>query len=413
MLPPQIILCASALFLLLAVLINPCVLVFVSSDGQLHSGIVKSVCWTFSGIFLANSLCLLYFSRRPLATNLLLAFVSFIVGGSLFGEILFRVMILSGSKKLLNPAMYFDPDFEDEFWIYEAEWSKKSGVQNATRVHSLLGWSQRYVSDGNPFGLLEATQFRLMRDGKPKVLIYGDSFIAPDLENDQSIPFFVRTSLEGIDVLNLGVGGYGLDQIFLMFRETHRLVDSPSVTIGVLLDDVNRSILSIRSAQKPRFSVDSSGRLFLRNVPIQQDSRKFLQEAKPWCFSYLYRYVLTRFRFALAYHGKKSEIVSITRALLAEFAKECSKTCRDLQFLLFYRPGQFLSPVPDWRETLLKEELSRLRIPYLDSKVPLSEYLRESKQLATVLYRDGDDHHSALANRVIGEFVASRMKGAS
>ena len=76
---------------------------------------------------------------------------------------------------------------------------------------------------------------------KPPILFFGDCFVGP-------IPEIMDDELPHYSVLIYGVGGYGTDQIFLRFRrEVEKFASkNPQFLIGVLLKDMDRSLLSFR-----------------------------------------------------------------------------------------------------------------------------------------------------------------------
>jgi hypothetical protein len=73
---------------------------------------------------------------------------------------------------------------------------------------------------------------------------------------------FERT---GTEVLNLGVHGYGHDQMLLYLREEGLRYRPDVVLLGFVQIDMPRNQLSFRDYAKPRFGVRR--RLSRRNVP--------------------------------------------------------------------------------------------------------------------------------------------------
>ena len=95
-------------------------------------------------------------------------------------------------------------------------------------------------------------------------------------------------------VLNYGVSGYGVDQIYLRFLDTFGHYDDPIVLIGIQDRDLDRSILTIRGRQKPQLRIEND-ELVVGNLPIR-DTTIFVEENPIELDSYLLRLVLLRVR---------------------------------------------------------------------------------------------------------------------
>src|SRR5262249_8821439 len=104
---------------------------------------------------------------------------------------------------------------------------------------------------------------------------YGDSYVKGAADPPFELPRYLNERLDNVDVIDIGVGGYGTDQILLMFRETYSKVQRPLIIVGVFLEDVDRAILSVRTSQKPFFRMDDQQELILSGVPIVSDQDSF------------------------------------------------------------------------------------------------------------------------------------------
>jgi hypothetical protein len=107
------------------------------------------------------------------------------------------------------------------------------------------------------------------RPHQPAVLLYGDSFtqgVPPVLPRDR-LPAVLDRLLPGQEVVDFAVSGYGLDQIYLRFRETHRDFDRARVLVAFMVLDLDRVLFSVRDAPKPYFILEN-GELVLRALPV-------------------------------------------------------------------------------------------------------------------------------------------------
>jgi hypothetical protein len=99
-------------------------------------------------------------------------------------------------------------------------------------------------------------------------MLIGDSFTfcfeAGDLE---AWPHLLNEKAPDLNVINLGVSGYGLDQMYLTLVEEIDKYRPDLVIVAYIDDDLNRTLLSFRDYMKPRFCLKGDN-LVLTNVPI-------------------------------------------------------------------------------------------------------------------------------------------------
>lgn len=112
-------------------------------------------------------------------------------------------------------------------------------------------------------------------DGRYRVLTVGDSFTHGDeVGNDQTWQHYLESGDERLEVLNLGVPGFGMDQAYIRWQEYADELDSDLVVLGVWPEDICRNLNVARfylsrsvTASKPRF-VLSNGALEAVNLPV-------------------------------------------------------------------------------------------------------------------------------------------------
>jgi len=155
----------------------------------------------------------------------------------------------------------------------ELGWRYKAGYSTSTDHLNAQGLRALHVYDSLP------------RPGVLRVAVFGDSFAyGNEVEDDNTWCSIVESTTNDIEVLNYGVGGYGLDQAFLRFqREGMKL--RPDVVIIVFVPDdpprvlnVYRRFMSAREwpLSKPRFALQRDGTLQL--IPNPLPSRDALVE---------------------------------------------------------------------------------------------------------------------------------------
>ena len=104
----------------------------------------------------------------------------------------------------------------------------------------------------------------------PRIVTIGDSFTwGAEVHDHQCYPFFLEQELSGVEVLNMGVNGYGIDQAVLKYLEHGRRYAPRVVILGIFIRDYDRVRVSQQSFAKPLFVFDAeTGNYELRNTPV-------------------------------------------------------------------------------------------------------------------------------------------------
>ncbi len=343
--------------------------------------------------------------------NLGMAFISlaltFIVAEVAFRQVLFSDSELLAKQRL--PGLYADYSYEDDYWKLQYRWLKR--YPPPKNPHPELGWG---------FGFDPETYLHshagALRGGRRPVLLYGDSFAQGVAHKAKTInsqlngdPEFAREHV----MLNYGVGGYGLDQIvMLMEKSLHHYLDAenpPYVVLSFMTYDVDRSMLSMRTGQKPYFAPLADG-LEIRGLPIAEDPHAFFAEQKLDVRSFLWRRML----FAKRYPNR------VVRWLRGEASKKRHKqelnekileravaflTERDVEFtILVFHPKLSLLGHPDWRDAWLEEYFDEHDHDVIWSKSVLAEHAPgfDIDELAI----KGNGHPTTLYNQLMADQIA-------
>ena len=179
---------------------------------------------------------------------------------------------------------HFAKTYEDNFWKLYHIWD--GTYKPPATPHPLLGWI------GN-FSRETYYHHDAQRVGhRQPVLLYGDSFAecasAAEQECFQQILNGNDSFSKRYYLLNYGVGGYGVDQILLLLKNSLNLFKNPLVVVGIFTDDLDRGVLSFRIGQKPYFEIEK-GELVLHGVPSYPSPDQYLAEHPVSITSYLFR----------------------------------------------------------------------------------------------------------------------------
>ena len=152
--------------------------------------------------------------------------------------------------------------------------------------------------------------------GRQRVVVLGDSFtFGAEVADDQTFCKYLRANLENVDVLNLGVQGYGHDQMLLYLRDEGVKYHPDVVMVGFTFIDVYRNIENFFAYSKPKFE-SISGRLTLTNVPVPSPEQVLARE--PYRLKALDVFEILKQKLRWAAGKNEADAESITRLLLDE-----------------------------------------------------------------------------------------------
>ena len=101
-----------------------------------------------------------------------------------------------------------------------------------------------------------------------RILILGDSFTFGDeVSDNETYSYYLQQMLPQTEVINMGVHGYGHDQMLILLREEGVKYEPDIVILGFLPLDMSRNLLEFRDFAKPRF-VLKGGNLRLTGTPV-------------------------------------------------------------------------------------------------------------------------------------------------
>jgi hypothetical protein len=215
----------------------------------------------------------------------------------------------------------------------------------------------------NPYGF-RGPAYETARSAEPRFAVLGDSFVWGFGVEEQDIFTSVmeRESARPIEVVNLGVSGYGTDQELLLWERTGRLWRPDHLLLLVTLaNDLDEILVPVaHDYAKPVFRAARGGGLAIENVPVPPRQQGWREPDRE-----------TRDEWKLRLPGflRRSAVVNV--AFLASARFPALKRLFDDVDLLPRRRGerdwalpQYLVPQPPAREKawdLLARILARLK----------------------------------------------------
>lgn len=205
----------------------------------------------------------------------------------IFGYIIFLAVLFEGSARLAFLIPQISQGLQaDEEYTWRRNWVQRhqdSGMNIYYKfdVHDpSKGWSSKpNIRDMKVFNnkILNTNSkgFRGKKDypyikskDKLRILILGDSFTFGDeVSDDETYSHYLQEMLPHTEVINLGVHGYGHDQMLILLKEEGVKYEPDIVILGFLPMDMPRNMLKFRDFAKPQFVLIRGG-LRLTGTPV-------------------------------------------------------------------------------------------------------------------------------------------------
>ena len=273
--------------------------------------------------------------------------------------------------------------------------------------------------------------------GALRVACYGESFtFGSEVDNGEDWPAQLEVAAAGaLEVLNLGVIGWGTDQALLRFRDGHDQLDSDVVLMGLMAENIQRNVnrlVPVRAPKefvplvKPRFLLDG-GELRLPPHPYASEielyeaavngslgydlaDHEWLAESSEGSgWSNVANVVRAkrereqRARWWLQWKEPDGEPFRVTVALLEAFHREALEAGAQMAGVVVFCSILDISD-PDRELTALHAALDQRGIPYVD----LYDVIRARHARGDGAY--GKTHLTAGANREVASAVFEWLK---
>jgi hypothetical protein len=329
-------------------------------------------------------------------------------------EVVFRRLLFSdvaAVKWLKKPALYAEEFSEDYFKL--AYRFIGAYVQPNDRF---LGWVNHRV--------VAPVRYTHADDGligaKTPVLLYGDSFAQCATPKASCFDGILNANPRFNSqyyLVNYGVNGYGMDQIYLLYTRTVGRYSSPAVIISLLDQDLDRSLVGASWQTKPFFTLNG-GELVYQDSHMDPDIHHFFALHPPEIASYLYRLFLhSHFlperigEYLRDTQARRTKIMDLNRAILLAAAADLKRRSLKHVFLVFESALQ-VSDAPDWRIRFLTEVFRENHIPYIMVRDIFAESENPRTFDAGSYILDETNHHpspeyNALVCRRIMEWLQS------
>jgi hypothetical protein len=340
-------------------------------------------------------------------------------------ELLLRYSLFGSSLQLGSQ----DPEFYardlDELWVYRhlfsanKRWAVGTGQADAsgeTQIEFYKHWPASLIPDAQ-LGYVRKPDVKIpchetsnlgtrsthdYAAGGRKIVFFGDSFVESAACSNDTLTAKLE-KLTGIDTLNYGIGGYGLDQIFLYFERVVPTLerDHDLFLVGLIEDDLGRILLKVRTSPKPYFTI-ADGKLALHTDHIHADSLNDYYRRPPERF-YLYYFLRGRLGYPIyrsmmsdTKDARQQETYALSQRLIGQFAQTRQQDGFDLAFVIFPTPG---APFDNTIISMMRQQ----NIPVVDLQGCLHKSELPDRQLYAEL------HPTSLGNDLLARCLVQDL----
>ena len=276
------------------------------------------------------------------ATIALILFIFFLEGLRILPKI---GKIANNINNFISPLTY-----EQRYLFSERSYSlenqnSKDPVLKFYEHHEVRGWTTKknlkiYI-EGNSYTTNNIGERSLKNykkdESKYEVLVVGDSMTFGEESSDE----FVWTNIlkkknKNLNIINLAVPGYGIDQIYLMLKDTIEIYKPDLVIFAFVKDDFARAMLPFREAKKPFFKIKDN-KLILKNVPLKKpeevyEELKQKREDRPF-----YKKLKIYNLYVTLFNSSTYKIGNETRFYVRN---KCDNSCLELNEKIFFESYQ-------------------------------------------------------------------------
>jgi hypothetical protein len=327
-------------------------------------------------------------------------------------ELLFRIVLFVPSIQvpaLEAPGLYADSESQDDYWVLYHYYSRAEYKTPTTPVDPELGWVS---SNGGSLGSRSPQYLEIEDVVREPILFFGDSYVAGQ-DARLALPQLLEALMPSFSVINYGVGGYGTDQIALRAaREARRFPAQPRIIlVGVMLRDMDRSLLRFRVSQKPFYTIEGSPALHRPAFALNSD---FIKSYRFSTRSFLWAALRRVTRRALGRpDGDPVRRLQINRVVFRELSIALRQVGVPSAIVVFYSRADLQSALQRKvapRELELRSILAETGLALIDTKDALIDALERQECRFEELFLP-DDHYTPKGNEIVAKAVANAVCG--
>jgi hypothetical protein len=292
-------------------------------------------------------------------------------------------------------------------------WSHRPGL----RIEGMYGEGTVFTTNRQGFRAREDFG-KAVPEGRYRVIALGDSFtMGYGVDDESSYAARMRAFCPALQTVNMGQGGYGVDQDYLWYKRDGTKLDAQVLLFAFVAEDFFRMAGDTFIGYPKPVLRARDGKLAVENVPVPQawESRTTLHRARTFMESLAVvragQWIRGKFggqgaeRKAYEFYGTVGDQVFAAAKLAFDDLAAVSKA-RGQHFVLVYLPASYLLAHEPSREAKWLESYSRA------SGVPFINLTADFEQLTPAeiarMYRP-DYHYSDEGNRFVARALLRHL----
>jgi len=237
-------------------------------------------------------------------------------------------------------------------------------------------------------------------------VVLGDSFTFGDeVSDDETYSHYLQELLPDAEVINMGIHGYGHDQMLILLEEVGIKYEPDIVILGFVPMDMARNLLNFRDFAKPRFTLGRGGlELVGTPVPTPADLLRW-DWARP---RILDLFSIIRFTVKKWSGSNEKETEKITNAILTKMIEVVDRVHATPLFVYVPTADEIASPNPGATGEAYLSSLCRAnrKVKCLSAKPLFAEYAARG-----IVFKQFG-HWDPTGHRVVAEAIYTYLVGA-
>lgn len=257
--------------------------------------------------------------------------------------ILLYIFILFGIFEGLARFMYSNPKISGRLWVNEhLSWQRawierhnntgKEIYYTFDTFDSLKGWISKpnlrdmpvfdnKVLNTNSKGIRGLTEYSYNKEqDKTRILVLGDSYtFGEEVSDNETYSFYLQKMIPNSEVINLGIHGYGHDQMLIFLKEEGLRYKPDIIILGFIYPDMKRNLLKFRDYAKPKYKIKGE-KLVLTASPVPSPEKTIKWDwVRPRILDV---YANFRYKFRIQFGLYDNEKAELTEAILNEIIEQ-------------------------------------------------------------------------------------------
>jgi len=359
--------------------------------------IIKNILCSIKGIIIVIAITILLFE---ISLQIILYYNHDLARKLLYSSYLFReyrlteIFLKNYERNLKDPSDEHFAWSDEPYEVHKTRgWTTRKNVKTFHQTNNMGHRNYRdYIYNRNQFA----------------IVTLGDSFtFGTEAKTKDIWPILLEGKSKYYQVVNLGVGGYGIDQMYITLKETIKSYKPNIVLLAYIADDLKRSLYKFNGYEKPRFIL-MNNRLINKNPYIgnveqtynmikedydiltKKNERKFLF---PAALNNLYAILINKF-----FNSLDNELEKINTRLIEEIFIICKRENAEL-LLIHLGSGKGLMDInfKDKGEIFLEQYILTHKVEYIKSRelfanadkswAPGHYQRQENEYLAEIIHR--------------------------